>query len=180
MTLTKLLLSAAPASSRRDDERPGASSSRGQFRRPSSCLHFSPGGRRKGPSRETPASCHGANVDDGEFAPPLRCASFIGKYAGKPGAGFTYVSTKTPSANPGSVGGAVYVVIIAYILQQNGLPHRQHRVRLQCGRRWSSITVPGAPGRGGRGRCRRWSVNKGAKLPPARKKANPLDKHPLR
>src|ERR1700686_2487487 len=69
------------------------------------------------------ATCHGVNLDDGEFAPPLRSASFIGKYAGKPAADlFTYTSTKMPPGNPGSLGGPVYAQILAYILQQNGLP----------------------------------------------------------
>ncbi len=60
------------------------------------------------------ASCHGANVDDGNSAPPLRGAAFLGKYAGKPAADlFTYVSTKMPQGNPGSLGGAEYAQIIA-------------------------------------------------------------------
>ena len=67
------------------------------------------------------ASCHGASVDDGNSAPPLRGAAFLGKYAGKPAADlFTYVSTKMPPGNPGSLGGADYARIIAYVLQQNG------------------------------------------------------------
>ncbi len=50
------------------------------------------------------ASCHGANVDDGNSAPPLRGAAFLGKYGGKPAADlFTYVSTKMPPGNPGSI-----------------------------------------------------------------------------
>src|SRR5690349_20955989 len=65
------------------------------------------------------ADCHGANVDDGT-APPLRGAAFLGKYAGKPAADlFTYVSTKMPPANPGSLAGAEVAQIIAYVLQQS-------------------------------------------------------------
>ena len=60
------------------------------------------------------ASCHGASVDDGNSAPPLRGAVFLGKYAGKPAADlFTYVSTKMPPGNPGSLGGTEYAQIIA-------------------------------------------------------------------
>src|SRR5215831_21348245 len=72
------------------------------------------------------ANCHGASVDDGNSAPPLRGAAFLGKYAGKPAADlFTYVSTKMPpnspgSPGPGNLGGAEYARIIAYVLQQNG------------------------------------------------------------
>src|SRR5690348_3931824 len=67
------------------------------------------------------ASCHGARVDDGDSAPALRGAAFLGKYGGKPAADlFTYVSTKMPPAAPGSLSGAEYAQIIAYVLQQNG------------------------------------------------------------
>src|SRR5579863_9217877 len=53
------------------------------------------------------ANCHGASLDDGNSAPPLRGAAFLGKYAGKPAADlFTYVSTRMPQGNPGSLGGA--------------------------------------------------------------------------
>src|SRR6202451_1952937 len=63
------------------------------------------------------ASCHGASVDDGKSGPPLRGTAFLGKYAGKPAADlFTYVSTKMPPNKPGSLGGAEYARIIAYLL----------------------------------------------------------------
>src|SRR5271165_349306 len=66
------------------------------------------------------ANCHGASVDDGNSAPPLRGAAFLGKYTGKPAADlFTYVSMNMPPGNPGSLGGIEYARIIAYILQQN-------------------------------------------------------------
>src|SRR5262245_21744640 len=41
------------------------------------------------------ASCHGAGIDNGTSAPPLRGTAFLGKFAEKPAADlFTYVSTK--------------------------------------------------------------------------------------
>ena len=120
------------------------------------------------------ASCHGDNVDDGEFAPPLRGAAFIGKYAGKPAADlFTYVSTKMPPANPGSAGGAVYAQIIAFILQQNGLPTGNTEFASSAAA-LGSINIPGSPARGGGGPG--GGLSKGVKLPPAPEKANPLDK----
>ncbi|MGD0134113.1 MAG: c-type cytochrome, partial [Bryobacteraceae bacterium] len=67
------------------------------------------------------ANCHGPSVDDGTVAPPLRGAAFLRKYGGKPAADlFTYVSTKMPPGGPGSLGGAEYAQILAYVLQQNG------------------------------------------------------------
>src|SRR5436305_14510999 len=63
------------------------------------------------------AACHGASVDDGNSAPPLRGATFLSKYAGKPAADlFTYVSTKMPPGNPGGLAGTEYAQIIAYVL----------------------------------------------------------------
>src|SRR5262249_28421882 len=64
------------------------------------------------------ANCHGAKVDGGASAPSLRGAAFLGKYGGKPATDlFTYVSTKMPPGSPGSLAGAEYARIIAYVLQ---------------------------------------------------------------
>ncbi len=127
------------------------------------------------------ANCHGAGVDDGNSAPPLRGAAFLSKYAGKPAADlFTYVSTKMPpnvpgglgpgSSNPGSISGAEYARIIAYVLQQNGYATGWKEFASEAGA-LASVTIPAPPGgRGGGG------LSAGVKLPPAPKKANPLDK----
>jgi alcohol dehydrogenase (cytochrome c) len=120
------------------------------------------------------ANCHGANVDDGSSAPPLRGAAFLGKYAGKPASElFTYVSTKMPASNPGSLSGAEYAQIIAYVLQQNNFATGRKEFASDAAA-LASVTIPGpAGGRGGRGGG---GVAAGVKLPPAPKKANPLDK----
>ena len=98
------------------------------------------------------ASCHGASVDDGNSAPPLRGAAFLGKYAGKPAADlFTYVSTKMPPGNPGSLGGAEYAQIIAYVLQQNGFATGRKEFASDSAA-LASVTIPAPPGgRGGGG-----------------------------
>jgi alcohol dehydrogenase (cytochrome c) len=117
------------------------------------------------------ASCHGAMVDDGT-APPLRGGAFLGKYAGKPAADlFTYVSTKMPQGSPGSLGRAEYAQIIAYVLQQNSYATGRREFASDAAA-LASVTIPGpAGGRGGGG-----GLSAGVKLPPAPKKANPLDK----
>lgn len=117
------------------------------------------------------AGCHGASVDDGTSAPPLRGAAFLGKYAGKPAADlFTYVSTKMPPNGPGSLGGAEYAQIIAYVLQQNGFATGRKEFASEAAA-LASVTIPAPPGgRGGGG-----GLAAGVKLPPAPKKANPLD-----
>jgi len=123
------------------------------------------------------ASCHGANVDDGSTAPPLRGAAFLGKYAGKPAADlFTYVSTKMPPANPGSLAGTEYARIIAYVLQQNGFATGRREFSSDSAA-LASVTIPAPPGgRGGGGAGGSGGLSPGVKLPPPPKKANPLDK----
>jgi alcohol dehydrogenase (cytochrome c) len=119
------------------------------------------------------ANCHGANVDDGNTAPPLRGAAFLAKYAGKPAADlFTYVSTKMPAGNPGSLAGAEYAQIIAYVLQQNGFATGRKEFASDAAA-LASVTIPAPPG--GRG-ARAGGIPPGVKLPPAPQKANPLDK----
>ena len=117
------------------------------------------------------ANCHGASVDDGT-APPLRGATFLSKYAGKPAADlFTYVSTKMPPGNPGSLSGAEVAQIIAYLLQQNNFATGRKELAAEASA-LASVTIPAPPGgRGGGG-----GLAAGVKLPPAPKKANPLDK----
>ena len=67
--------------------------------------------------------CHGRDLDDGEFAPPLRGAAFLRNWAGKSVAElFTYTSTRMPSDAPASLGAQVYASIIAYMLQANNVP----------------------------------------------------------
>jgi len=118
------------------------------------------------------ASCHGASVDDGKSAPPLRGTAFLGKYAGKPAADlFTYVSTKMPRGNPGSLGGAEYAQIIAYVLQQNGYATGRKEFAADAAA-LASVTIPAPPGPARRG----GGLAAGVTLPPAPKKTNPLDK----
>jgi alcohol dehydrogenase (cytochrome c) len=119
------------------------------------------------------AGCHGPNVDDGNSAPPLRGAAFLAKYGGKPAADlFTFVSTKMPPGNPGNVSLADYANIIAWVLQQNGYATGRKELASDA-TALASVTIPApAGGRGGGG----GSLAAGVKLPPAPKKANPLDK----
>ena len=127
------------------------------------------------------ANCHGASVDDGNSAPPLRGAAFLGKYAGKPAADlFTYVSTKMPpnspgSPGPGNLGGAEYARIIAYVLQQNGFATGRKEFASEA-TALASVTIPAPPGGRGGGIGGVGGVSPGVKLPPAPKKANPFDK----
>src|SRR5262249_17779887 len=67
------------------------------------------------------ASCHGGNLDDGEFGPPLKGIDFRERWGGKPpDALFSLVSTRMPPARPGTLGDQAYARLLAYILQENG------------------------------------------------------------
>src|SRR5579871_2211740 len=66
--------------------------------------------------------CHGRDLDDGDFAPPLRGSVFLRNWGGKSVADlFTYTSTRMPSDAPGSLGTRAYASIVAYILQSNDI-----------------------------------------------------------
>jgi alcohol dehydrogenase (cytochrome c) len=68
------------------------------------------------------ASCHGANLDDGAFGPPLKGVPFIQKYGGNSvEALYTVSATRMPTTAPGSLSPAVYAQITAYLLQQNAI-----------------------------------------------------------
>ena len=116
------------------------------------------------------ASCHGANLDDGEFAPPLKGASFQQLWGGKTVDDlFTYVTTKMPPGAPNSLGEDKYAEILAFLLQANGvaagttsLPSDSAALR--------SMVMPGAPpGPGG-------GLSAGVPLPPAPPRANPFSR----
>jgi alcohol dehydrogenase (cytochrome c) len=68
------------------------------------------------------ASCHGANLNDGTFGPPLKGVQFIQKYGGRSVEPlYTTSATRMPTTAPGSLGANVYAQIVAYILQQNAI-----------------------------------------------------------
>jgi alcohol dehydrogenase (cytochrome c) len=68
------------------------------------------------------ASCHGANLDDAEFAPPVKGSAFSSNWAGQSIASLlTYLRTTMPSDRPGQLSEVEYTRILAYILQANGV-----------------------------------------------------------
>jgi alcohol dehydrogenase (cytochrome c) len=108
-------------------------------------------------------SCHGRNLDDGQFAPPLRGTTFNTSFNGKTiEEYFTYISTKMPPAAPGSLGAPTYAGIMAYLLQNNGFtsslramptdPAVMAKMRIPGQRRGApgggltpGVAIPGAP-----------------------------------
>src|SRR5580704_1544681 len=59
--------------------------------------------------------CHGQNLDDGQFAPPVKGTAFTAQWGGKSvGELFTYIRTKMPPSNAGGLGDSVYAQITAF------------------------------------------------------------------
>ena len=64
--------------------------------------------------RTSCASCHGTNLDDGAFGPPLKGVPFIQKYSGKSVEPlYTVSATKMPTSAPGSLAPPVYARMIS-------------------------------------------------------------------
>jgi alcohol dehydrogenase (cytochrome c) len=116
------------------------------------------------------SGCHGRDLDDGEFAPPVKGSAFTAQWGGKSVSElFQYISTKMPPSNAGALGNATYLQVTAFILQSNGIP-------------LETATLPAAgPSANGRPRVPASSSPGGglspyASLIPAPPKPNPLDK----
>ncbi len=70
---------------------------------------------------ESCASCHGPNLDDGQFAPPLKGAAFKAHWHDQsPGALSALIVKRMPPSSPSSLGSRTYTDIEAYLLQENG------------------------------------------------------------
>ena len=68
------------------------------------------------------ASCHGENLDDGPFAPPLKGNTFRVKWSPRSlEALFTVTSTTMPEDRPGALGEDTYAELLALMLQENGV-----------------------------------------------------------
>ena len=113
------------------------------------------------------ASCHGENLDDGPFAPPLRGIAFRAKwYSRSVEALFTETVDTMPQDRPGSLGDETYTDLIAFLLQENGIeagpdPLPADPVAM-------AALSPGW-GSGGGG------LSAGVALPPVPVRRNPLD-----
>ena len=115
-------------------------------------------------------SCHGAHLDDGEFAPPLKGVDFRERWRSEPPAAlFALTSDTMPQDRPGALDDATYAALLDYIYQENGsaagadaLPDDHDLLAAIAPPRWS---------RGGGG-----GLASGAALPPYPIPRNPLDR----
>ena len=69
------------------------------------------------------ASCHGADLNGGEMAPPLVGGMFLGDWVGQSADDlFTRIHTTMPANDPGSLSNAQGAQVMAYILSVNQFP----------------------------------------------------------
>jgi len=116
------------------------------------------------------ASCHGPNLDDGAFAPPVTGLEFRTKWGQQSAEPlFTYIATRMPPNGPGSLGDARYTDVMAFILEQNGSPAGSREL-LTDTVSLNTMPVPRWPRPMGGG------VTRGLALPPGPARSNPLDK----
>lgn len=118
------------------------------------------------------ARCHGAQLDDGQFGPPLRGVSFSGHWAGRSIADlFGFVRQSMPPGAAGTLADGTYAQLVAYVLSQNGVSAGSTALPSDPDA-LLAMRFPGNPsvarGPGG-------SLAASATLPPWPAAANPLD-----
>jgi alcohol dehydrogenase (cytochrome c) len=114
------------------------------------------------------ASCHGANLDDGEFAPPLKGVEFRLRWGARPlDTLLTHMKTMPPAA-PNSLGDDVYAQLLALIARENGVIAGTRALSSDPATLRSAALPAAAGGPGG-------GLTTGVPLPPAPPRPNPLD-----
>lgn len=69
------------------------------------------------------ASCHGQNLNDGEFAPALKGQKFKADWTGKSaGDLYDFIDSNMPPGEAGNLSSDDYAALEAYMLQANGAP----------------------------------------------------------
>jgi alcohol dehydrogenase (cytochrome c) len=123
------------------------------------------------------ASCHGRDMDSGEFGPPLKGRAFLDRWGGRPVAEFLgYLQANMPPGRTGELDGAVYAALVALLLDVNGASAGQQELPGDS-RALGAMRMPGE-GRSEQARLRSTSLGAiapGIKLPAWPKKQNPLD-----
>ena len=116
------------------------------------------------------ATCHGPNLDDGQFAAPLKGSVFRQQWGSKSVEElFTYVSTRMPPASPASLGAERYAQILAYMLQQSGIAPGTRALPADAEALKAMVLPASPPGPGG-------GLTAGVALPPAPARPRPLEK----
>ena len=117
--------------------------------------------------KQSCASCHGANLDDGEFAPPLRGVDFRASWFGQSADNlFAKIETMPPTA-PGSLDAPAHANVMAYLLSQNTILAGQARLASDPNA-LREILLPGFAGGPSGG------ITGGVRIPPSPTRRNPL------
>ena len=116
------------------------------------------------------SACHGANLDDGEFAPALKGGDFRLRWGGKPVEGlFNQMAQTMPPGSPGSLGDETYAQVLAYVIQENGVIAGTRQLPADPTLLRTAMLPSAAGGPGG-------GLTLGVSIPPPPSKPNPLDR----
>jgi alcohol dehydrogenase (cytochrome c) len=123
------------------------------------------------------ASCHGRNLDNGEFAPALKGRAFLSHWGGRSVGEFTaYLRANMPPGGTGELGKDDYAALVAYLMNANGAP--SDATNVPAGPEALGATrAPGAPPseQAKLRSTRLGSLTPNAKIPEWPKPPNPLD-----
>jgi alcohol dehydrogenase (cytochrome c) len=115
------------------------------------------------------ASCHGANLDDGAFGPPLKGVDFRQGWFGRPADQLFNKIESMPPAAPGSLGATRHAELLAYLMSQNLLVASDKPVASDP-EQLKAMLLPGGVGGPSGG------LTGGVAIPPSPSRANPLDR----
>lgn len=115
------------------------------------------------------ASCHGSNLDDGAYGPPLTGNDFRQKWGSRSLDGLlSYMNEKMPPTQPGSLTDAQYAELLALMLLENGVVPGTSAMPADPAV-VATLGLPTWPRVGGGGLAPK------ADIPPAPPRVNPLD-----
>jgi alcohol dehydrogenase (cytochrome c) len=116
------------------------------------------------------ASCHGANLDDGEFGPPLKGVEFRSAWFGRPADALFLKIEAMPPAAPGTLGAERHAELLAYLMSQNQLADSDRPVPSDPAQ-LRAVLLPGFTGGPSGG------LSGGVSIPPPPERPNPLDRY---
>jgi alcohol dehydrogenase (cytochrome c) len=113
-------------------------------------------------------ACHGTNLDNGAFAPPITGDLFYGLWGGRSVAELQqYIKESMPPGSPGKLSDADSLELIAYLFQVEGIPAGQQALSLDSKTKTQLLPIPDSG----------LAVKETIEVPPPPNTvANPLDK----
>jgi alcohol dehydrogenase (cytochrome c) len=123
------------------------------------------------------ASCHGRNLDDGEFAPAVKGRSFLNHWGGRPVSEFAeYLRGNMPPGRTSELSKDDYTALVAFIMTANGVPSGAASLPIDSAAVTANRTAGEPPNEQAKLRSTRLgSITPGARIPEWPKPPNPLD-----